>query len=63
MNAPRVIKSLDETHEEFCARIDKLSLEAKDIDEMSDDAMRAAIGALGEVIAEMNRQAEIDNAK
>jgi hypothetical protein len=63
LNAPQVIKSLDETYEKFSARIDKLSLQAKGIDEMSGDALQAAIDALGEVIAEMNRQAEIDNAE
>ena len=50
LNAPRVIKSLDETHEEFAARVDKLSQHAKGIDEMSDDALRAAIEALNEMI-------------
>ena len=56
-----MIKSLDETHVEFCARIDKLSQQAGGIDEMSDDAMQAAIDALGEVIADMNKKVEIDN--
>jgi hypothetical protein len=63
LNGHQVIKSLDETHEEFRSRVNKLSLQAKGIDEMSGDALQAAIDALGEVIAEMNRQAEVDNAE
>ncbi len=32
LNAHQVIKSLDETHEEFSSRVDKLSQQAKGID-------------------------------
>jgi hypothetical protein len=59
LNAPRVVKSLDETYEEFCARIDKLSLQAKGLDEMSDDALQAAIDALQAIILEPNCEGKI----
>ena len=63
LKAPHVNKSVNETHAEFAARIDKLSLRAKGIDEMSDGAFQVAIDALIEIIVEANRQAEIDNAE
>jgi hypothetical protein len=50
LNAPRVVKSLDETYQEFCSRVDKLSLQAKGIEAMSDDALQAAINVLQEII-------------
>jgi hypothetical protein len=51
---PEVIKSLDETHEGFCSRVDKISLQAKAIEQMSGKEMQSEIEALQEAITDAN---------
>jgi hypothetical protein len=51
---PQVIKSLDETHEGFCSRVDKLSQQAKAIEQMSGKEMQSEIEALKKAITDAN---------